>query len=143
MIEDCIGFQRNTPITKESDTMDKSPYIEMQAFVDAFASKDWEEPSPSSVKRAKEQIAKCLLYFMKDIHNEVWYHSWSPPAQSKFDKAAQDMFNILSSFVKLGNLETQNFTKEMDEENPVDSITFHEEELELGDIKTLKDYLVS
>ena len=53
------------------------------------------------------------------------------------------MFNILSSFVKLGNLEPQNFTKEMDEENPVDSITFHEEELELGDIKTLKDYLVS
>tara|TARA_R100000353_G_C6503892_1_gene194825 strand:+ start:217 stop:588 length:372 start_codon:yes stop_codon:yes gene_type:complete len=123
--------------------MDKSPYTEMQAFVDAFASKDWEESAPTSVNRAKEQIAKCLLFFMKDIYNEVWYHGWNEPSQKKFDKAAQDMFNILSRFVKLGNLENQNFTKKMDEENPVDSLTFHEEELELGDIKTLKDYLVS
>tara|TARA_R110002020_G_scaffold313392_1_gene528645 strand:- start:41 stop:418 length:378 start_codon:yes stop_codon:yes gene_type:complete len=123
---------------------DKTPYKEMKIFVDAFSYQDWEEAAPTSVNRAKEQIAKCLLFFMKDIYNEVWYHGWNEPSQKKFDKAAQEMFNHLTRFVKSGNFQTPSKkTEEKTLPTAGELSTFQEEELELGDIKTLRDYLVN
>lgn len=115
----------------------------MNAYVNSFRYEDWEEPAPSSVRKAKEQIAKCLLFFMKDIYNEVWYHGWNEPSQKKFDKAAQEMFNHLTGFVKLKyhNAHSENSSEKI-LKLPEETISFHEEELELNDVKTLRDYLV-
>ena len=123
---------------------DKSPYKEMKAYIDNFDYHDWEETSPTSVKKAKEQIAICLLFFMKNIYDEFWYHGWKEPTRKKFDKAAQEMFNHLAGFVKSGKLRGITNTSGVEKipKNPVDRETFQEEELELEGIRTLRDYLV-
>ena len=97
---------------------------------------EWEDKAPASVKAAKKQIAKCLLYFLKDVNEEFAYYSWKEGAKSKFDKGAFFFFKILKDIIKIEDKISEKIEKPFEDEMVEDII---DEDLE--NVKTLRDYL--
>ena len=100
-----------------------------------IAEGEWEDKAPSSIRDAKRQIAKCILYFLKDIDEEFAYFSWTDGGKNKFDNGANFFFKILKDIIRIENKVSE---IEHEIEDISDDIT---ENLDLDGVKTLRDYL--